>query len=58
MRYTVEESGVDLAEIARLIDSGQVKPVVAKTYPFEKAAEAQRFLETAHPAGKIVLLFS
>lgn len=55
MRYTVEESGADLSEIARLIDSGQVKPVIVKTFPLEQAAQAQQFLETEHPAGKVVL---
>jgi len=55
MRYTVEESGADLSEIARLIDSGRVRPIVARTFPLEQAAEAQRFLEKEHPAGKVVL---
>jgi NADPH:quinone reductase-like Zn-dependent oxidoreductase len=55
LRYTVEESGADLSGIARLIESGRVKPVIVKTFPLEQAAEAQRFLEEEHPAGKVVL---
>jgi NADPH:quinone reductase-like Zn-dependent oxidoreductase len=55
MRYTVEESGADLYEIAKLIDAGQVKPVIAKTFPLNQAAQAQQFLEKEHPAGKAVL---
>lgn len=58
MRYTVEESGAELSEIARMIDAGQVRPVIAKTFPLQRAAEAQRFLEREHPAGKIVLAVS
>jgi NADPH:quinone reductase-like Zn-dependent oxidoreductase len=58
MRYTVEESGADLSEIARLIDVGQVKPVVAKSFPLDQAAQAQQFLEQKHPAGKVVLAVS
>jgi NADPH:quinone reductase-like Zn-dependent oxidoreductase len=54
-RYTVTESGAELAEIGELIDAGQVKPVIAKTFPLAAAADAQRFLEIEHPAGKIVL---
>jgi NADPH:quinone reductase-like Zn-dependent oxidoreductase len=55
MRYTAQESGVDLAEIAALIDEGLVRPVVARTFHLNEAAAAQRFLETQHPAGKVVL---
>jgi NADPH:quinone reductase-like Zn-dependent oxidoreductase len=54
-RYTAAESGADLAEIAALIDSGKVKPVIAKTFPLEEAAAAQQFLERQHPAGKVIL---
>lgn len=55
MRYTVTESGEDLAAIVELIDAGKVRPVVAKTYQLQQAAAAQQFLEREHPAGKIVL---
>lgn len=55
MRYTVEESGADLAQIARLIDAAQVRPTMAKTFPLAAAAEAQNFLENEHPGGKVVL---
>ena len=58
MRFLVEESGEDLAEIGRLIEAGQVRPIVAKTFSLEKAADAQRFLEQEHPAGKVVLAIS
>jgi NADPH:quinone reductase-like Zn-dependent oxidoreductase len=55
-RYTVAESGADLAEIAGLIDAGKVKPVIAKTFPLAEAAAAQQYLEKSHPAGKVVLV--
>jgi NADPH:quinone reductase-like Zn-dependent oxidoreductase len=55
MRYTVEESGADLAEIAQLIDDGRVKVSVSRTFPLAQAASAQEFLEREHPAGKVVL---
>jgi NADPH:quinone reductase-like Zn-dependent oxidoreductase len=58
VRYTVEESGADLAVIAKLIDTGTVKPRIAKTFPLDEAVAAQLFLEKAHPAGKVVLLVS
>ena len=55
MRYTVTESGKDLAAIVELIDAGKVKPFVKKTYQLQEAAAAQQFLEHEHPAGKVVL---
>jgi NADPH:quinone reductase-like Zn-dependent oxidoreductase len=55
MRYTVRESGEDLAAIVELIDAGKIKPFVAKTYQLQEAAAAQQFLEHEHPAGKVVL---
>ena len=58
MRYTVTESGEDLAAIAELIDAGKVKPFVSKTYQLKEAAAAQQFLEHEHPAGKVVLSIS
>jgi NADPH:quinone reductase-like Zn-dependent oxidoreductase len=55
LRYTVAESGADLAAIGELIDAGKVKPVVTGTYQLREAAAAQQFLEHEHPAGKVVL---
>jgi NADPH:quinone reductase-like Zn-dependent oxidoreductase len=45
----------DLAEIAELIDSGKIKPVVTKVLPLSEAIAAQRQAETHHTRGKIVL---
>jgi NADPH:quinone reductase-like Zn-dependent oxidoreductase len=55
LRFTVSESGSDLAAIGELIDAGKVKPVVTRTYQLKEAAAAERFLEHEHPAGKVVL---
>jgi NADPH:quinone reductase-like Zn-dependent oxidoreductase len=55
LRYTVEESGEELAEIGRLIEVGLVKPQVSKVFPLDEAAEAQVFIEKSHPEGKVVL---
>ncbi len=58
MRYTVTESGADLATIGGLIDAGKVKPVITKTFQLQEAAAAQQFLEREHPPGKVVLSVS
>jgi len=47
--------GEDLTEIAELIDSGKIKPVVTKVLPLSEAIAAQRQAETHHTRGKIVL---
>jgi NADPH:quinone reductase-like Zn-dependent oxidoreductase len=45
-----------LAEVARLIDAGQVHVEIAARLPLEQAAEAHRLIETGHTRGKIVLV--
>jgi NADPH:quinone reductase-like Zn-dependent oxidoreductase len=45
----------DLEEMTRLIDSGQVTPVVGGTYALADAAEAIRDLAATRTAGKIVI---
>ncbi|WP_142847734.1 NADP-dependent oxidoreductase [Telmatospirillum sp. J64-1] len=54
----VEPNGRQLREIARLIETGQVKPPVYEEMPLEQAAEAQKRNETGHGRGKIVLRIS
>ena len=53
--YMAEPNGAELTEIARLIDAGEVMPVIDRTYALPEAAEAERRLETEHVRGKIVL---
>jgi NADPH2:quinone reductase len=38
-----------------LLQSGAVKPIVAKTYPLEAAADALRYLLEGRPFGRVVL---
>ncbi|UEM02146.1 NAD(P)H-quinone oxidoreductase [Skermanella rosea] len=40
-----------------LIEAGQVKPLIHKTYPFREAAAAHALMETSSHIGKIVLTF-
>jgi NADPH:quinone reductase-like Zn-dependent oxidoreductase len=56
LRYTVEADGAELAEIARLVVDGKVKPRVQKTFPLASAAEALAWVEQGHSIGKVVLL--
>ena len=38
-----------------LIEAGQIKPEIYKTFPLEQAAEAHRLMESSQHIGKIVL---
>jgi NADPH2:quinone reductase len=41
--------------IVRLLRSGAIKPIVAKTFPLADAAEALRYLVEDRPFGRVVL---
>jgi NADPH:quinone reductase-like Zn-dependent oxidoreductase len=56
VRYTVEADGDELAEIAKLVAEGVVKPRVQKTYWLDAAGEALAAVEEGHIVGKIVLI--
>jgi NADPH:quinone reductase-like Zn-dependent oxidoreductase len=46
----------ELIDAARYFFSGQLKPVVDRTYPLADAAAAQQRLEASGQFGKVVLL--
>jgi NADPH:quinone reductase-like Zn-dependent oxidoreductase len=47
--------GNELAEIAKLIDAGKIKPIVSQVFPITDAVKATQQAETHHTRGKIVL---
>jgi NADPH:quinone reductase-like Zn-dependent oxidoreductase len=49
------EDAADLQALAELIESGKVTPVVDRTFSLPEAADALRYLEQGHPAGKVVV---
>lgn len=51
----VQPNAAQLAQIAGLIDSGQVQPVVDNVLPLHEAAQAHALIQGAHTRGKIVL---
>ena len=53
--FTTKENGADLETLAGMIDAGQVRPVIDRTYPLAEAGEALRYLEAGHARGKIIL---
>ena len=54
----VHPDSAQLAEIAALIDAGQVKPVITTVLPLAEAARAHELSQTGHTRGKIVLQVS
>jgi NADPH:quinone reductase-like Zn-dependent oxidoreductase len=49
------ERAQDLDELANLIESGKVTPVVGRTYPLADAPDAIRYLAEGHAFGKTVI---
>ena len=45
----------DLTVLVDLIQTGKVKPVIDRTYPFSQLPEAMQYLEEGHARGKVVL---
>ncbi|HEY2138759.1 MAG TPA: NAD(P)-dependent alcohol dehydrogenase, partial [Chthoniobacterales bacterium] len=61
--FVTQEMGMMLAEmnhkdltiLGDLMQSGKVKPVIDRTYPFNQLPEALRYLEGGHARGKVVI---
>jgi NADPH:quinone reductase-like Zn-dependent oxidoreductase len=48
-------SGADLEVLAGLVDTGRLRPVVDRVFPFEEIADAFGYLEQGHAKGKVVV---
>jgi NADPH:quinone reductase-like Zn-dependent oxidoreductase len=49
------ESADDLLTLKELIEAGKVAPVIDRTYPLTRTAEAIRYLESGHARGKVII---
>lgn len=47
--------GKQLGEITKLIEAGNIKPVIDKVFPFEQTNEALSYVETGRSRGKVVV---
>jgi NADPH:quinone reductase-like Zn-dependent oxidoreductase len=48
-------SGPQLGEITKLIDSGSLRPIIDRTYPFGEAPHALAHVEGGRSKGKVVI---
>lgn len=58
VRYSflfMRAQGLQLGQIASLIESGVIRPVVDKVFPFENTADALAYVETGRAKGKVVI---
>ena len=51
----MEPSGDQLREIGSLIDSGIIRPVVDRVFPFESTKEALAYVEKGRAKGKVIV---
>jgi NADPH:quinone reductase-like Zn-dependent oxidoreductase len=51
----MKASGSQLREITPLIDTGAIRPVVDKVFPFESTSEALAYVEKGRAKGKVVI---
>lgn len=47
--------GNQLSQITKLIESGAIKPVIDKVFPFEQTNDALAYVETGRVKGKVVI---
>jgi NADPH:quinone reductase-like Zn-dependent oxidoreductase len=58
IRYSflfMRAEGQQLGQITSLIESGVIRPVVDKVFPFEKTGDALAYVETGRAKGKVVI---
>lgn len=50
--------GEDLATLARMVEEGQIRPLIDRTFPLDRVREAHELSQTERARGKIVLSVS
>jgi NADPH:quinone reductase-like Zn-dependent oxidoreductase len=53
--FVMKSNQKDLVVLQELLESGEVTPVIDRTYPLSEVAEALGYLEQGHAQGKVVI---
>jgi NADPH:quinone reductase-like Zn-dependent oxidoreductase len=53
--FLAHQNKRDLAVLRELLETGQVRPVIDRTYPVTEVAEAIGYREQGHATGKVVI---
>jgi NADPH:quinone reductase-like Zn-dependent oxidoreductase len=53
--FAATASAADLDALTALVEAGSLTPVIDRTYPLERTAEAVRYYGQGHPRGKVVI---
>jgi NADPH:quinone reductase-like Zn-dependent oxidoreductase len=51
-----QQLGAGMELLVGELAAGRIKPVVAKTFPLDRAADAHRFIQSRSNIGKVVLM--
>ncbi len=46
----------DLVFLSKLLENGTIKPVIDRSYPLDKTADAMNYLSQGHSTGKVVII--
>jgi len=55
---SMKQNKEDLVSVKELLESGEITPVIDRTYPLSEIPEAIRYLEEGHAKGKVVITVS
>ena len=53
--YIAQINKESITTLARMMEAGEVKPVVDRTFPLDRTGEAMEYFHTGHPRGKVAI---